>query len=107
PQTLVQFHILEQGSKREVSELQDWAEEIKQKTGIKEVNSHYEQMVGRLDVNEDYPFSVFYFTKSQKLGMLLVSKERKRFISKLFARNLVKALAHKIESPIFFHKAKY
>jgi nucleotide-binding universal stress UspA family protein len=102
PQTLVLFHILEKGSKREESELDNWADKIKQTTGINEIKSLSEQMVGRLDVNEDYPFSVFYMTKSQDLGVLLVTKERKTFISKLFTRSLVKALAHKIESPIFF-----
>jgi len=103
PKTLVLFHILEQDSKREEIELNNWAKEIKQRTGIEQIKCLSEQMVGRLDVKEDFPSSIFSITESQDLGVLLVTKERKTFTSKLFSRNLVKALAHQIKSPIFFH----
>lgn len=103
PDTLVLFHIIEKGSGKSEENLKAWAEEIKQKTGIENVECITQEMVGRLDVRENFPEYIFRLTESQNLGILLVTKERKRFMNKLFSRSLVKALAHQLKTPIFFH----
>jgi len=103
PDSLVLFHILEKGNNKTEADLKAWADQIKEKTGIEKVEYIIQEMVGRLDVREHFPDYIFRLTESQNLGILLVTKERKSFMNKLFSRSLVKALAHQLKTPIFFH----
>lgn len=103
PDSLVLFHIQEKDSNKTKDDLKAWAENIKAKTGIESVEYVAQEMVGRLDVREHFPDYIFRLTESQQLGILLVTKERKSFMNKLFSRSLVKALAHQLKTPVFFH----
>lgn len=103
PDNLVLLHIIEKGSDKTEKDLEAWADEIKQKTGIENIECITQEMVGRLDVREHFPDYIFKLTEAQNLGILLVTKERKRFVNRLFSKSLVKALAHQLKTPIFFH----
>lgn len=103
PDSLVLFHILEKGGIKSEDDLNAWAEQIKVKTGVENLEYIVQEMVGRLDVREHFPDYIFNLTESQNLGILLVTKERRNFMNRLFSKSLVKALAHQLKTPIFFH----
>ena len=103
PDSLVLFHILEKGGSKSEDDLKAWAEQIKVKTGVENVEYIVQEMVWRLDVREHFPDYIFNLTESQNLGILLVTKERRNFMNRLFSKSLVKALAHQLKTPIFFH----
>lgn len=103
PESLILFHMMEKNSDKTKEDLKNWAEQIKAEAGLEQVECVAQEMIERLDVREHFPDYIFRLTESQKLGILLVTKERKSFISRLFSRNLVKALAHELKNPVFFH----
>ena len=103
PPKLTLLHLIERDSLKNEGDLTLWGEHIYERTGIKEINCRTETLVNRIDVREDFSEYVFNMVKSEKVDVLVVTHERKSFLTKLFSKSLVKALAHQLEVPIFFH----
>jgi|GEM_PF-3144739 len=70
-----------------------WGEAIQQAVHINELRYLSERLVGRLDVRENLPDCIFNAAESNGINCLLVTRERKSFVNRLFSRSLVKAVA--------------
>lgn len=107
PPKLTLLHLIERDSKKNEGDLQLWGEHIYERTGIKEINGKTETLVNRMDVKEDFSEYVFKMAESAQVDVLVVTHERKGFLTKLFSRSLVKVIAHQLEIPVFFHNTHH
>ena len=103
PPKLTLLHLIERDSLKNEGDLKLWGEHTYERTGIKEINCKTETLVNRIDVKENFSEYVFNMVESEKVDVLVVTHERKSFLTKLFSRSLVKAIAHQLEIPVFFH----
>lgn len=104
PEKLTLLHLIEKGSSIGKDDLEIWKTRIQEHTQIRDINFKTEAMVNRMDVKEEFPDYVFQMTHSAGLDILIVTNERRSFFANLFSRNLVKALAHQLTTPIFFNR---
>ncbi len=103
PRKLTLLHLIEKDSQKNEGDLALWGEHIYERTGIKEISCSAETMVNRMDVREDFSEYVFNMAESEGVDVLVVTHERKNFLSRLFSKSLVKAIAHQLKIPVFFH----
>ena len=103
PAKLVVLHLREKADRHVESELAPWTRRIEQQAGIGEIACRTERIVNRMDVWEDFSHYVFDMVESEQVDVLVVTQERKGFLTKLFSRSLVKAIAHQLTVPVFFH----
>ncbi|MBK1441075.1 universal stress protein [Parapedobacter sp. ISTM3] len=105
PQQVTLIHLFEKGANKDERDLADWAKHIQDRTAISRVLDKTAPFSDRMDVKEDFPEHVFRLAQSDGMDLLIVSRERKGFFDKLFSGDRVKAMAHQLEIPIFFHNA--
>src|SRR5690606_29577037 len=105
PAKLVLLHFSEKSNSESEQALDDWAKTIKSEIGIAQVEHISDRLVNRMDVRENLPDYIFNHAESAGISNLLVTKERKSFLNSLFSRCLVKAIAHQLKIPVYFHNA--
>lgn len=105
PSSLTLIHFFEKSSEKTEEDLQSWAETLMHAVNINDIGCLSEHLVGRLDVREDIPAYIFNAAESNGINCLLVTRERKGFVNRLFSRSLVKAVAHQLKIPVFFQNA--
>lgn len=103
PKKLLLLHLFEKDSYRDEDDLTSWKGHIQDRLGIDEIAYKTENLVNRMDVREDFSDYVFDMIESENVDVLVVTQERKSFLTKLFSRSLVKAIAHQLTVPVFFH----
>ncbi len=103
PKGLTLLHMFEKDSHRNEVDLTSWKDHIQDRLKISKISYKAENLVNRMDVWEDFPDYVFNMVESENIDVLVVTQERKGFLTKLFSRNLVKAIAHQLKVPVFFH----
>ncbi len=103
PAKLTLLHLIEKDSHKDESDLALWKEHIQDRTGINEITCKAKTLIDRMDAREDFSDHIFYMAESEKVDVLVVTQERKSFLTKLFSRSLVKSIAHQLEIPVFFH----
>lgn len=103
PAELVLLHLFEKGSNRDESDLKSWKEHIQDRINIDEITYKVQNLVDRMDVWENFSDYVFDMVKSEDIDVLVVTQERRSFLTKLFSPSLVKVIAHQLTVPVFFH----
>lgn len=103
PRKLTLLHIFEKGGYRTDSDLVAWENQIRDYLKISEITHKAENQVKRMDVWEDFSDYVFRMAEAENIDVLIVTQERKSFLMKLFSKSLVKAIAHQLTTPVFFH----
>lgn len=106
PKKLVLLHLFEKDSYRDKDDLTSWKDHIRDRVKIDEISYKMQNLVNRMDVWEDFSDYVFNMVESENVDVLVVTQERKSFLTKLFSRSLVKAIAHQLTVPVFFHNMR-
>lgn len=106
PKKLVLLHLFEKDSYRDEDDLTSWKDHIHDRIKIDEISYKTQNLVNRMDVWEDFSDYVFDMVESENVDVLVVTQERKSFLTKLFSRSLVKAIAHQLTVPVFFHNMR-
>ncbi len=107
PKKLTLFHVFEKGKYRTENDLISWKDQIRDRLKIDEITYRVENQVKRMDVWEDFSDYVFNMAESENIDILVVTQERKSFLTKLFSRSLVRAMAHQLTVPVFFHNVRW
>lgn len=106
PKKLVLLHLFEKDSERIEGDLLSWKDRINDRVRIDDITHKTESLVNRMDVREDFSDYVFNMVESEDVDILVVTQERKSFLTKLFSKSLVKAIAHQLTVPVFFHNVR-
>lgn len=107
PKKLVLLHLFEKDSYRNEDDLTSWKDHVHDRVKIDEISYKTQSLVNRMDVWEDFSDDVFNMVESENVEVLVVTQERKSFLTKLFSRSLVKTIAHQLTVPVFFHNMRH
>ncbi|MGO1597495.1 MAG: universal stress protein [Sphingobacterium sp.] len=100
------LHVWEGGEHPRESDIAFWASKLSQTTGVQSIDFYESEMINRFDVNNPIPECIADLTKAIDVDLLLISYARRRFFRALFAKSLVKTLAHTLSVPAYFLRTR-